>query len=129
MPSLRNHAHGPYVGEINMLPMIDILLVLLFIFMLHPPEQQQKVQLPPPGPPQGVPERIQIVLDVTRGGMLLNGQPVPSATLEATLAAAFRHRALKLLFVHADPEVPYRDVISAVDRARGAGVRLIAYQP
>jgi len=131
MPAVRTGASRSHCrDEINMLPMIDILLVLLIMFMIRPKALRQDVHLPPPTPSSPTPaSTVQLVLEVTENGYLVNAQPVPDTALEGFLRAAFRHREVKLLFIRARPDVPYRDVIEAVDRARGAGIRLIAYMP
>ena len=120
----------PIVNEINVTPMIDVLLVLLISFFLM--QRDRKVIPAPVAPPgRALPagER-QLVLELTAGGgFRLNGQPIPDAALETQLAAAFEVRPVKLLFVDADGDRTYQEVVTAMDRARGAGAQVVALMP
>jgi biopolymer transport protein ExbD len=118
---------GTNMSEINMTPMIDVLLVLLVIFIIVQPMLQLSldVQLPieseeeataPPLPP--------IVLEIAaNGAFALNTQPVTD--LATRLKEVFGARPDKVLFVKADPNVPFSTVISAWDIAMGAGVEVL----
>lgn len=124
-------AAAPVASEMNVTPMIDVLLVMLIIYILA---AMWRHVLPVQTPPAGGAEREtagpQLVLRVEPGGVLtVNGQPVPVAELETHLQAVYRDRPAKLLFVAADPAVPYHAVVSAMDRARGAGVEVLALMP
>lgn len=120
----------PFVSEINVTPMIDVLLVLLIAFFLLSRDRTTlRSQVPPPVPP-GPGDRTQLVLELTAaGGFRLNGQPIPDVALEAQLAAAFGSRPVKLLFVDAAGDRTYQEVIAAMDRARGAGAQVVALMP
>jgi biopolymer transport protein ExbD len=115
----------------NVTPMIDVLLVVLIIYMvLTMWRHVLPVGTPPASPPGARAETLQLVLRIDAGGSLfLNGQAVPAAALDAQLRSVYRDRPAKLLFVAADPAVPYHLVISAMDRARGAGVEVLAFMP
>jgi biopolymer transport protein ExbD len=115
------------MSEINMTPMIDVLLVLLVIFIIVQPMLQLSldVQLPieseeeataPPLPP--------IVLEIAANGAYsLNTQPVTN--LSDRLKQVFGARPDKVLFVKADPNVTFSKVIEAWDIAMGAGVEVL----
>src|SRR5687767_1446542 len=115
------------MSEINMTPMIDVLLVLLVIFIITQPMLQLSldVQLPieseeeataPPLPP--------IVLEIAANGAFrLNTQPVTD--LAGRLRQVFGERPDKVLFVKADPNVPFSKVTEAWDIAMGAGVEVL----
>ena len=122
---------GPVV-DMNVTPMLDVLLVLfvtLFLLNLKPPKPHINVQLPPPVVGSG-PGGRHLVLELPdAGGFLLNGQPVPDAQFEAVIGAAFESRPVKLLFVGAGGERRYEEVVRAVDRAKGAGVQVVAFLP
>ena len=121
----------PPVVDINVTPMIDVLLVLLVtFFLLNLPLPHTNVQVPEaPGPRRPDPVS-QLVLQLPDlGGFLLNGQPIPEAELDEVLRAAYEHRPVKLLFVGAGRERRYDDVIQAIDRAKGAGVQVVAFLP
>ena len=118
------------VAEINMTPMIDVLLVLLVIFMIAQPllQKTMDVQLPKeeknPNPQQQ--NLAQIILQIAPGGQFkINTVAVPRASLEQKLIEIYRNRPQKIIFVKADPDVVYQDVIAAMDAARGAGVKVI----
>ena len=96
---------GGAVAEINVTPMIDVLLVLLIIFMVVQTGLQRalSVQVPPPRTdPAGPPSADQIVLEVFPGGRYaINTHPVGAEGLEAAVAHTFAFRPRKVLFVKA----------------------------
>jgi biopolymer transport protein TolR len=121
-------------NEINVTPMIDVLLVLLIIFMMVIPMSRKAIdlQLPDPTPsnePQG-PAPSQIVLEVLPGSVFrVNTQPMTKADLPKRLKEIYDPRPDKIIFVKGDPAVKYSDVIWAMDVARGAGVKVIGMTP
>ncbi len=121
-------------NEINVTPMIDVLLVLLIIFMMVIPMSRKAIdlQLPDPTPdntPSGPPPS-QIVLEVLPGNTFrINTQPVAKNDLAKRLKEIYDPRPDKIIFVKGDPAVKYSDVIAAMDAARGAGVKIIAATP
>ena len=125
---------GGLTNEINVTPMIDVLLVLLIIFMMVIPMSRKAIdlQLPDPTPDdtnQGPPPS-QIVLEVLPGNVFkINSQPVSKAELQKKLKEIYDPRPDKIIFVKGDPTVKYSDVIAAMDAARGAGVKVIAATP
>jgi biopolymer transport protein ExbD len=121
-------------NEINVTPMIDVLLVLLIIFMMVIPMSRKAIdlQLPDPTPdnsPQGPPPS-QIVLEVLPGNVFkVNSQPIAKNDLPKRLKEIYDPRPDKIIFVKGDPAVKYSDVIYAMDVARGAGVKVIGATP
>jgi len=121
-------------NEINVTPMIDVLLVLLIIFMMVIPMSRKAIdlQLPDPTPdntPQGPPPS-QIVLEVLPGNTFkINSQPIAKADLAKRLKEIYDPRPDKIIFIKGDPAVKYSDVINAMDVARGSGVKVIAATP
>jgi len=121
-------------NEINVTPMIDVLLVLLIIFMMVIPMSRKAIdlQLPDPTPdntPQGPPPS-QIVLEVLPGNTFkVNSQPIAKNDLAKRLKEIYDPRPDKIIFIKGDPAVKYSDVIYAMDVARGAGVKVIGATP
>lgn len=121
-------------NEINVTPMIDVLLVLLIIFMMVIPMSRKAIDLqlpdPTPQPDQAGPPPSQIVLEVLPGNTFkVNSQPVSKEELGKKLKEIYDPRPDKIIFVKGDPAVKYSDVIAAMDVARGAGVKVIATTP
>ncbi len=125
-------APGEVSSDINVTPMIDVLLVLLIIFMIAQPlsRMTMDVQVPPPEQPTKAPPSAQIVLELKDDGTYaINSQPFPFDQLDAQLHAIYDARPAKLMFVKAGPNRIYQDVIAAMDIARGAGVQVIGFTP
>lgn len=112
--------------EPNVIPMIDILLVLLIAFIVDVVHGQRTLDLQLPVPTEDVGIAAPpIVLEVEPGPRYrLNQEDVPVAQLSARITAVFAGRPTKVLFVKGSASVPYQDVITAFDVARGAGVRV-----
>jgi biopolymer transport protein ExbD len=126
-------APGEVSSEINVTPMIDVLLVLLIIFMIAQPlsRMAMDVQVPPPDTPNTNQQpSFQIVLELLDDGTYaINTQPYPKDQLDAQLHAIYDERPAKLMFIKAGPNRIYQDVVEAMDIARGAGVQVIGFTP
>jgi len=121
-------------NEPNVVPMIDILLVLLIIFMIMQPMMRKAIdlQLPDPTPSVAPANAVsnQIVLEVLPGGMFgINKEPVTKDRLPARLKEIYGPRPDKIMFVSAEGTVKYQEVIWAMDQARGAGVKVLGITP
>ena len=122
---------GSVQAEINLIPLIDVLLVLLVIFMLLQNIRYAIDAQVPPFETQLAPRQShQLVLELTsRGGYELNRTPVADADLDRVLREVFQTRPAKLLFVKVSEDRSYQEVIQTLDRARGAGVEMLALVP
>jgi biopolymer transport protein ExbD len=120
-------------NEPNVVPMIDILLVLLIIFMLVIPMSRKALDLQLPDPTetqQSENPPPQIVLEVMPGQrFLVNKEPLTKQTLGPRLKEIYDGRPEKIIFVKGDPKVKYEDVIFAMDVSRGSGVKVIGMSP
>jgi len=121
-------------NEINVTPMIDVLLVLLIIFMMVVPMARKAIdiQLPDPNPAVAPANTVsqQIVLEVLpNSAFAVNKEPLNKDNLVQRLKQIYEGRPDKLIFVKGDPTVKYQDVIFAMDMARQAGVKVIGVPP
>lgn len=125
---------GGVTSDINMTPMIDVMLVLLIIFMIVNALSRSvtEIQIPPTETAsRSSAPSTQIVLEVKDDGTLaINGQtPFPKEQLDARIHEVFDPRPTKLLFVKPGLTRTYGDVIEAIDIARGAGVLVVGVTP
>ncbi len=124
---------GGLSAEPNVVPMIDILLVLLIIFMVSQPlnRMAMDVQVAPPNTEtRNQSQNDQIVLEMNDdGSYAINSQPVPKAQLETQIRTIFAPRNAKLMFIKAGQNRVYQDVVDAMDTARSAGVQIIGFTP
>ncbi|MGE0556471.1 MAG: ExbD/TolR family protein [Gemmatimonadales bacterium] len=123
---------GAISAEPNVIPMIDILLVLLIIFMISQPLARMAidVQVPPAEAAPASGPSTQIVLEILAdGNFAINGQPVPPGQLEVQIHAIYDNRPAKIIFLKSDPNRTYQEAIEAMDVVRGAGVQVIGFTP
>ena len=122
---------APVIADINVTPMVDVMLVLLIIFMVVTPALLAGFQAQLP---QGTylkerpEEELRTVLGIDRAGnYYLNKRAVPKDAVPVMLVDEFaRHPTDKVLFIKADRELAYGEIMQAMDMARSAGARVVA---
>ena len=125
---------GGFKKEPNVVPMIDILLVLLIIFMMQIPLQRKVMDVQVPEE-QKVEKEVakstdQIVLEIRDdGAYAINNTVLPKAALDGKFHEIYDNRPAKLLFVRVGGTRKYQELIEAMDIARGAGVQVIGLTP
>ncbi len=120
----RNDNRG-IMAEINVTPLVDVMLVLLVIFMVTAPMMQQGVQvnLPKADTKAMTPAEESVVVSVDKSGKIyINKDEVPTGDLKSRLTTMFASRAKKEVFLKADAGVPYGEVVRAMADIKGAGI-------
>jgi biopolymer transport protein TolR len=115
---------GTALAEINIIPLVDVVLVLLLIFMLTAPMMYRGIDVNLPkavSKPTAVEERMVLTVTKTQG-LYLNERRVTAASLELALRDAFKNRRDKTLYLKADAGLSYGAVIETMDRVRRAGI-------
>jgi len=119
--------NGPK-SDINMTPMIDVLLVLIIIFMVITPLTPKGLealvpQPPPPGQQANASDERTVVISVDANhNFTINSEPTTAATMGDRLTQIFATRAERVVFVKGDNDVEFQWVAQAIDIAHGAGI-------
>ena len=115
-------------AEINVTPMIDVLLVLIIIFMVITPLTPKGLealvpQPPPPGQKQTLSDQRTVVIVIDQNHhMMINAEDTDESHLGDRLTEIFKTRAERVVFVKGDPTLEFLWVAKAIDIAHGAGI-------
>ncbi|GMU65732.1 MAG: biopolymer transport protein ExbD [Acidobacteriota bacterium] len=114
------------LSDINITPLVDVMLVLLIIFMITAPMLHQGIEVAlPKSEAPAIPARAAdpIVLSINRDGLIyLKEQPVHPTKLIEVLTPALRGRAEETVFLKGDRDVPYGRVIEVLDTLHKGGI-------
>jgi biopolymer transport protein ExbD len=128
--SFDSKSPGTPMSEINMVPLIDVMLVLLVIFIITAPLLTQAVKLELPRADAQVndlrPERIEFAIDAS-GTLFWNGEPVPRGVAQQRFAAEGRKRVQPEVHLRADQNVAYRFVAQTLADASRAGLTKVGF--
>jgi len=122
-------------SDINMTPMIDVLLVLIIIFMVITPLTPKGLealvpQPPPPGQHADQSDVRTVVISINKDlSMLINAEPTDMSKLGPRLEEIFKTRAERVVFVKGDPDLDYSVVAEAIDIAHGAQIDKVGLMP
>jgi biopolymer transport protein ExbD len=118
------------MAEINMIPLIDVMLVLLVIFIITAPllTHAVRIELPKASsrPPPDRVERVQLAIEAS-GAVHWNGEALTRAAWQARMAEAARRQPAPELHIHADGAVAYRSVATVMADAAAAGLGRIGF--
>jgi biopolymer transport protein TolR len=114
-------------ADINMTPMIDVLLVLIIIFMVITPLTPKGLEalVPQPAPPnqkQTESDQRTVVISVAKDkSLMINQEPTDENKLGPRLEEIFKTRAERVVFVKGDPDLEFQTVARVIDIAKGVG--------
>ena len=115
----------PVLAEINVTPMVDVMLVLLIIFMVSAPLMQQGIQvdLPKTKSPSLNDQEKPIVLVIKKTGAIEIGESgIPSDRVTEKLHAIFDKRDKKEIYIQADKGIPYGTLATVMAQVQAAGI-------
>jgi len=122
-------------SDINMTPMIDVLLVLIIIFMVITPLTPRGLealipQPPPPGQHSDPSDIRTVVISINADhSMLINQDPIEESALQNRLVDIFKTRAERVVFVKGDPDLEFSWVAKVIDIAHGAQIDKVGLMP
>ena len=113
------------MSQINVTPLVDVMLVLLVIFMVTAPMMQQGVQVNLPKAETKAlpaPEESVVVSIESSGKVFINSSEIQAGDLRSKLRDMFVNRTKKEVFLKADKDVPYGEVVKTMAEIKGAGI-------
>jgi biopolymer transport protein ExbD len=126
---LRSRRTLSTLGEINVTPLVDVVLVLLLVFMVTAPMMSRgiDVSLPVANQPQTDPgERITISINAQER-IFVGDRPINLQLLEDTVRGMMEGRTHKVVYLKADESIRYGKVITVIDKLKSAGVELVGF--
>jgi biopolymer transport protein ExbD len=126
---MRGRGAPQAIGEINVTPLVDVVLVLLLVFMVTAPMMSRgiDVTVPVANQPQVAPEDRLTVSVNSQGRIYVGDKPVNLVLLEDHLRGLLSGRATKVVYLRADEKLQYGQVIQVVDKMKSAGVEQIGF--
>jgi biopolymer transport protein TolR len=118
-------------SEINVTPLIDVVLVLLIIFMVLTPSMLKEItanvpRKPDPNTPPPPPTETPIVVEYTASRELtLNTEPVAPESLAEKVAERLKHDRQKVVFFKVEDDAPYGEAVRFMDIVKGAGAKTL----
>jgi len=122
---------GAAQADINVTPLIDIVLVLLIIFMVLTPSMLKEItanvpRKPDPRDPPPPPTETPIVLEISaKSELTLNTEPIAPESLAEKVGERLKHDRQKVVFFKVDDEAPYGDSVRFMDIVKGAGAKTL----
>jgi biopolymer transport protein ExbD len=126
---MRGRSTPSAIGEINVTPLVDVVLVLLLVFMVTAPMMSRgiDVTVPVANQPQIDPEDRLTVSVNAKQQIYVGDTPVNIVLLEDRIRGLLQGRASKVVYLRADERLQYREVIRVVDKLKTAGVEQIGF--
>lgn len=128
MAFFRGNDEGDPVSDINVTPLVDVMLVLLVIFMITTPLFERGIDV---NLPQTVTsnisgaERVILTIPKDKNYVYFNSQPVNRSLMKNYLQQIFKNRPDKTVYLFADKNVPYGDVLTVMDEVKQAGIETV----
>jgi biopolymer transport protein TolR len=128
--TMRSRHAGAVMGDINVTPLVDVVLVLLLVFMVTAPMMSRgiDVSLPVADQPNIPPEDRKIMVTINaRGTVYLEDKPIALPLLEEQVRGRLQGMSMKVAYLRADEALRYGKVIEVVDLLKRAGVDQIGF--
>ena len=126
---LRNRRTVSTLGEINVTPLVDVVLVLLLVFMVTAPMMSRgiDVSLPVANQPETESD-VRITVSINAQERIFVGdRPINLQLLEDTVRGMMEGRTKKIVYLRADESIRYGKVVTVIDKLKSAGVELVGF--